>query len=373
MEGDTVENRMHGRYLVTGCAGFIAARVSEFLLDQGHTVVGVDNLNSAYDPRLKEWRLNRLKARSNFHFVPLDIADRDGVYTLFESAPKRPALPRGPGADTQEARQPSPADSSGGSGPGLSSGPPFDAVFNLAARAGVRASLADPWEYYRTNCEGALNLLEACRRYGVRKYILASTSSLYGAHNPVPYEESADTNRPLSPYAASKKAAETLAFTYHHLYGIDVTVLRYFTVYGPAGRPDMSIFRFIRAIAEGEPIVVYGDGSQSRDFTYVDDIARGTILALRPLGYEIINLGGDRPAVLNDVIDAISRLVGQPVKRITKPPHPADVKATWASINKARQLLGWEPQVALEEGLRRTVAWFEENRAFVCGLDLGPW
>ncbi|MCS7237568.1 MAG: GDP-mannose 4,6-dehydratase [Thermoguttaceae bacterium] len=338
-------------YLVTGCAGFIAARVCELLLEAGHEVLGVDNLNAAYDPRLKEWRLARLRSFPRFRFEALDISDRKSVENLFVNERER-----------QRLCQPASRDQA-----------PFAAVINLAARAGVRASVADPWVYYRTNCEGALNLLEACRQFGVRKYILASTSSLYGAHNPVPYDESADTDRPLSPYAASKKAAETIAYTYHHLYGTDVSVLRYFTVYGPAGRPDMSIFRFIRAIAEGEPIVVYGDGTQSRDFTYVDDIARGTILALRPVGYEVINLGGDAPAVLNDVIDTIARLVGKPVHRTTRPRHPADVPATWANIRKAREILGWQPQVPLEEGLRRTVAWYWENRDFVCSLELGPW
>jgi len=362
------------------------------LLEAGHQVLGVDNLNNAYDPRLKEWRLARLKELPGFRFKAMDIADKTAVDSLFDevdslfnqevsleprdSFPPAQHLPTGdpitnPRSGNKSVSEQVLQEGSGDSDSGKA--PPFDAVINLAARAGVRASVSDPWVYYRTNCEGALNLLEACRRYRVPKYVLASTSSLYGANNPVPYSESANTDRPLSPYAASKKAAETLAYTYHHLYGIDVTVLRYFTVYGPAGRPDMSIFRFIRAIAEGEPIVVYGDGSQSRDFTYVDDIARGTILALKPMGYEVINLGGDCPAVLNDVIETIARLVGRPVQRIFRPPHPADVRATWADIRKARELLGWQPAVPLEEGLRRTTAWYFENREFVLGLDLGPW
>ena len=210
-----------------------------------------------------------------------------------------------------------------------------------------------------------------CRRFGVSKFLLASTSSLYGKHNPVPYREDADTNRPLSPYAASKKAAETLAFTYHHLHGIDVSIPRYFTVYGPAGRPDMSIFRFIRRIAEGEPIVVFGDGTQSRDFTFVDDIARGTIAALRPLGYEVINLGGDRPVRLSAIIDQIAGLGRGKPQIDYRPAHPADVPATWADISKAGRLLGWSPEVPIEEGLRRSVEWYRENRATVLPLDLG--
>jgi nucleoside-diphosphate-sugar epimerase len=248
---------------------------------------------------------------------------------------------------------------------------PFSAVVNLAARAGVRPSVEDPWVYYQANCDGTLNLLELCRRFGVRKFLLASTSSLYGGHNPVPFREDADTNRPLSPYAASKKAAETLAYTYHYLHGLDVSIPRYFTVYGPAGRPDMSIFRFIRRIAEGEPIVVFGDGSQSRDFTYVDDIARGTVAALRPLGYEVINLGGDRPTQLSAIIDQIGQLVGREPRIERRAAHPADVPATWADISKARHLLDWAPEISVEEGLRRSVAWYRENRETVLPLELG--
>ena len=217
-------------------------------------------------------------AATNFRFHQLDITDRAALEPLFAAAAGEP---------------------------------PFAAVVNLAARAGVRPSVTNPWVYYQANCDGTLNLLDMCRRSGVRKFLLASTSSLYGLHNVAPYREDADTSRPLSPYAASKKAAETIAYAYHHLHGLDVSIPRYFTVYGPAGRPDMSVFRFIRRIAEGEPIVVFGDGSQSRDFTFVDDIARGTIAALRPLGYEIINLGGDREVRLSAVIDEIARLLGQ--------------------------------------------------------------
>jgi nucleoside-diphosphate-sugar epimerase len=248
---------------------------------------------------------------------------------------------------------------------------PYTAVINLAARAGVRPSVENPWVYYQANCDGTLNLLELCRRFGVNKFLLASTSSLYGSHNPVPYREDADTDRPLSPYAASKKAAEALCHTYHHLHGIDTTVLRYFTVYGPAGRPDMSVFRFVRRIAEGEPIVVFGDGNQQRDFTYVDDIAAGTVAGLKPLGYEVINLGGDRPVKLSAVIERIGQLTGRTPEIEYRPAHPADVEATWADIQKARQLLGWSPRVAVEEGLRRCVEWYRGNRQTVLPLELG--
>ena len=328
---------MAEHYLLTGCAGFIASKVAELLLQAGHTVEGVDNLNDAYDPRLKQWRLARLQGCENFTFHHLDIADRAAVEPLFAS---------------------------GGSQP------PFAAVINLAARAGVRPSVANPWVYLQANCEGTLNLLDFCRQSGVRKFLLASTSSLYGKDNPVPYREDADTNRPLSPYAASKKAAEAFAFTYHHLHGIDISIPRYFTVYGPAGRPDMSVFRFIRQIAEGEPITVFGDGTQSRDFTFVDDIAAGTIAALKPLGFEAINLGGDRVTALNTVIEQIAELTGKKPQIEYRPAHPADVPTTWADVSKAARLLDWKPQVRIEEGIRRSVEWYYDNRELARSLML---
>ncbi len=320
--------------LVTGVAGFIGSRVAEMLLEAGHTVVGVDNLNDAYDRRLKEYRLARLSRRAGFVFRALDITDRDAVFALGEEHA-------------------------------------FDAVINLAARAGVRYSVENPWVYLETNTTGALNLLEMSRRRGVPKFVQASTSSLYGEGNPVPYREDANTDRVLSPYAASKKAAEALCYTYHRLYGLDVTVFRYFTVYGPAGRPDMAPFRFIQWISEGRPLRLFGDGSQSRDFTYVDDIARGTVLGLKPLGYEVINLGNDRPYTVRELIALIEQAVGRKARVVHEPRHPADVETTWASIEKARRLLGWEPTVSLPEGIRRTVAWYQAERAWASQISTG--
>ncbi len=328
---------MPKRYLLTGCAGFIASKVADLLLADGHEVVGIDNLNDAYDPRLKQWRLAQLQDRANFRFSQTDIRDLAALEPLFSASNGRP---------------------------------PFAAVINLAARAGVRPSVTDPWAYFQTNCDGTLNLLEMCRRFGVQKFLLASTSSLYGKHNAVPYREDADTNRPLSPYAASKKAAEALAFTYHHLHGIDVSIPRYFTVYGPAGRPDMSVFRFIRRIAEGESIVVFGDGTQSRDFTFVDDIARGTVAALRPLGFEVINLGGDRTVSLRQVIDYIGQLLDKTPQIVYKPAHPADVMTTKADVSKAARLLDWRPTIDIEEGLQRAVQWYHAHRELANSLEL---
>ena len=241
---------------------------------------------------------------------------------------------------------------------------------NLAARAGVRASVENPWVYLETNIKGTLNLLELCslrspmrgaiprigatssygKDFGVKKFLLASTSSIYG-ESEMPFREDQKTDFQLSPYAASKKGAESLAYTYHYLYGIDITIPRYYTVFGPAGRPDMSVFKFIHRIAEGLPIPVYGDGSQERDFTYIDDIARGSIAALKPLGYEVINLGSDRPVKLNHVIQLIEQYLGKKAQIEFQPRHPADVQATWADITRARELLGWRPLVSIEEGI----------------------
>ena len=317
--------------LVTGCAGFIASNVCRLLLEEGHTIHGVDNLNDAYDVRLKHWRLEQLESNPNFHFHNMDISDYPAMLSLFE-------------ADT------------------------YSSVINLGARAGVRYSVEDPWVYYQSNTIGTLNLLELCRKFEVGKFVLSSTSSAYGADTPRPFHEDSNTSKPLSPYAASKMAAETLTYTYHHLYGIDCTVLRYFTVYGPAGRPDMVMFIFIQAIAEGRPITVFGDGRQERDFTYVDDIARGTVAALKPVGYEIINLGSDNPVVLADVITMMEDCLEKKAKIEYAPMHAADVLATWANVDKAENLLGWKAQMSIEEGVRRTVDWYTQNREWAKGI-----
>ena len=313
-------------YLVTGCAGFIASKVTDFLLTEGHTVTGVDNLNDAYDQRLKHWRLGQIRKRPGFTFQQLDICDRQAL--------------------------------------GRACNARFDAVINLAARAGVRQSVENPWVYFETNVTGTLNLLELCREQEIGKFVLASTSSLYGASNPQPFREDANTNGPLSPYAASKKSAEVLCYTYHYLYGIDVSIPRYFTVYGPAGRPDMSLFRFVQWISQRRPVTVFGDGRQSRDFTYVDDIARGTIAALKPVGYEVINLGSDRPTVLLDAIGMVEQKLEEKAELQFHPAHSADVPATWADIGKARSLLGWQPQTSLDQGIQNLVDWYQKNESW---------
>jgi UDP-glucuronate 4-epimerase len=320
------------KLLVTGCAGFIGWKVSEKLLNEGHEVIGVDNLNDYYDVKLKFYRLELLKKYKNFKFYKVDIENYQSLMEIF-----------------QENK--------------------LDAVINEAARAGVRYSLENPFIYITTNVYGTLNLLELCRKYNVPKFILASTSSLY-AGQPMPFKEDLPVNTPISPYAASKKSAEVIAYTYNYHYGIDVSVVRYFTVYGPAGRPDMSIFRFIKWIMEDRPIEVFGNGTQSRDFTYVDDIAEGTILALKPVGYEIINLGGNNPHELTEIIKLIERYTGKEAKLVNKEFHKADIKATWADIAKAKEILAWEPKVGIEDGIKRTIEWFLENWNWLKNVEL---
>jgi UDP-glucuronate 4-epimerase len=317
-------------YLVTGVAGFIASRVAEMLLAQGHTVVGVDNMNTAYDVRIKEYRLRRLQAIPGFDFALLDISDREAVNSHLALA-----------------------------------GKPFKAVINLAARAGVRASLLDPWVFYETNVTGTLNLLELCKTAGIRKFIQASTSTVYGLDAPTPTPETASTDHPPQAYAASKKAAEVLCYSYHSLYGLDVSVVRYFTVYGPAGRPDMSMFRFARWMMEDEPIRLFGNGEQSRGFTYVDDIARGTLAALKPLGYEAINLGGHEVISMNALIKMMEELTGRQARIEFLPPNPGELMSNQADVSKACRLLGWEPQVELLEGVRRLLEWYQAERSWL--------
>ena len=313
-------------FLVTGAAGFIGARTTEFLIKDGHTVAGVDNLNEAYDPRIKQYRLKKLQALPGFTFHKLDISEKSIIDYFRE----------------QE----------------------FQGVINMAARAGVRASVKDPWVYVESNMIGTLNMLELCRATGTKKFIVASTSSIYGEDPPYPTPESASSSEPLQPYAASKKGAEAMAHAYHHLYDIDVSVVRFFTVYGPAGRPDLSIFRFVQWISEGRPVRVNGDGEQSRGFTYIDDIARGVIDALKPVGHEVINLGGHEVITINNLIKLIEDVVGRKAIVEYGPPDLADMRSNWADVTKAGELLGWEPQFSLRSGIEKLVEWYNAERAW---------
>jgi nucleoside-diphosphate-sugar epimerase len=328
MKKSSKKKQLHGKnILVTGCAGFIGWKVAQLLLEMDKKVIGVDNINNYYDPSLKRWRLKSLKNYPDFSFYRVDIGNYKRMKEIFKENK-------------------------------------IDAVINLAARAGVRASVENPWVYLDTNIKGTLNLLECSKDHKVKKFILASTSSIYASLD-MPFKETSKTDTPLAPYSATKKGAEAICHAYHYLYDIDITIVRYFTVYGPAGRPDMSIFKFIKNMDANKPIPVFGDGNQTRDFTYIDDIADGTIRALKPVGYEIINLGSDHPVKLNYVIGLLERYLGKKAKIKRLPRHPADVTATWAHIEKAKKLLGWKPKMPLEQGIKNTVEWFIENKKFL--------
>ncbi len=324
-----------GKYILTGAAGFIAARVADMLLADGNEVLGVDSLNNAYDLRLKQWRLDRLNKTPGFTFFQMDIADKATIEAISEHADG------------------------------------VDAVINLAARAGVRSSVQDPWIYYQTNLTGALNMLELCRHHGIPKFVHASSSSVYGERNPMPYTEDANTDYPMQPYAASKKASEVLAYTYHYLHQIDVSIFRYFTVFGPAARPDMAMFRFTQWIHEGKTVRMNGNGEQSRGFTYVDDIARGTILGLKPVGYEIYNLGGHEVITMNNLVRLFEEKIGKKALVEYQPRDMADALGNWANVDKAGRELGWEPQVSLEEGVSRLVDWYQQERSWTSQVITG--
>jgi nucleoside-diphosphate-sugar epimerase len=321
------------KYLITGAAGFIASKAAEFLLEDGHHVVGIDNMNDYYDVRLKEHRLENLQPQPNFIFHQLDIESQVDLDDLFKQHT-------------------------------------FNGVLNLAARAGVRYSMENPHVYMTTNAMGTLNLLECMRHHDVKKMVLASTSSLYAGQQ-MPFTEKLPVNTPISPYAASKKAAEVMCYSYHNLFQLDISVVRYFTVFGPCGRPDMSIFRFIKWIAEETPIELFGDGSQSRDFTFVDDVAKGSIAALKPIGYEIFNLGGgNNPISLNQIIQWIEESLGKKAIIENKPFHKADMKSTWADISKAESMLEWKPEIDIKEGVLKCVEWYQQNQSWLKDIKL---
>ncbi len=312
------------KYLVTGCNGFIGSAIAEKLLSSGHYVVGVDDNNDYYDTRLKLYRLKRLERHNSFEFHCLDICQHDQLVDIFKSHT-------------------------------------FDSVLNLAARAGVRKSIEQPENYVSTNIMGTLNLLRCCHEFDVTSYVMASTSSLYAGAE-MPFVETCDVSRPISPYAATKLGAEAIAYTYHHLYNINVSVLRYFTVFGPAGRPDMSPFRFIEFVRRGLPITLYGDGSATRDFTYISDIARGTISAINLRGFNVINLGGGRtPMTIATMIATIAIQLNKMATIDYLPAVAADMQNTAACIDKAKDLLDWQPEVDTRDGFNRTVQWHIDN------------
>jgi UDP-glucuronate 4-epimerase len=309
--------------LVTGAAGFIGSHVAEALLNRGDTVTGLDNFNDYYDPARKRANVKTALAHTQYRLVEGDVRDEQLLQDLF-------------------ARE------------------RFDKVCHIAAMAGVRYSIQHPELYESVNVRGTLNLLEQARRHDVHNFVFASSSSVYGASTPVPFREDAVVDRPISPYAATKVAKEVLAYTYHHLYGLNCTGLRFFTVYGPRGRPDMAPYLFTQWIAEGQPLRQFGDGSSQRDYTFVTDIVAGVVAAIdAELPYELINLGRGETIYLTDFIQVVEKVVGREATIVQEQPKPGDVPITYADITKAHRLLGYEPTVSVANGMQKFWEWYQ--------------
>jgi len=320
------------KILVTGAAGFIGSKVSQLLM-KDNLVIGVDEINDYYDIRLKQWRLKKLQENNNFIFFQKDISDYNEMKIIFKKYK-------------------------------------IDIVINLAARAGVRYSFIEPLLYFKSNVTGNIVLLELSSKFNVEKFILSSSSSVYAGQE-MPFDENKIVDYPISPYAASKRSAELSSYSYHNAYGLDITVFRYFTVYGPASRPDMAIYRFIKWINDGTPLLLFGDGNQIRSFTYIDDIASGTVEAItHKSGFEIINLGNDKTNSIIEVIRYIEKYTGKKAIINNNPSHKGDMKGTWANIEKAKNILNWQPKINLETGLKKTVEWTTDNLEFINKISI---
>lgn len=312
--------------LVTGAAGFIGSHVGEALVSRGDRVIGLDNFDDYYDPTIKRRNISALLLNDRFTMIEGDIRDPGAVAEAFDA--------------------------------------PVTGVIHLAARAGVRPSIERPLDYATTNVDGTVNLLEAAREHAVERFVFGSSSSVYGAANEVPFSEDQRVDRPISPYAATKVAAEAHCYTWHHLYALPIVVLRFFTVYGPRQRPDLAINKFVRLLEAGEPIPQFGDGSSSRDYTYVADIARGILAALdSDHDFEIINLGSSSPIRLDEMIAAVGEAVGVTPEVNVLENQPGDVPRTYADVSRAKRLLAWEPQWTLAEGLAEFVTWYRAAQA----------
>lgn len=313
--------------LITGAAGFIGSHTADALLEAGHTVVAVDNFCDYYPVRFKHENVEHNKQNNNYFLYNIDITDIDALNKIFYSHS-------------------------------------IDSIIHLAAQAGVRISIEKPLHAQKVNIEGTMNVFECARKHGISEIIYASSSSVYGNHEKIPFSESDSLEKPISPYAATKKANELIAYTYHHLYNIHMVGLRFFTVYGERGRPDMSPYIFANAIVNEKPLRRFGDGSSRRDFTYVGDIVSGITACIgKKLGYEVINLGNSDSISLQEYIETFERVIGKKAIINEEPMQPGDVKRTYADISKAKRLLDWEPTTSLEEGLRKFIPWFIENRA----------
>ncbi len=310
------------KYLITGCAGFIGFHLADALLGRGYEVVGVDNVNKYYDANLKYNRLAEIECSGNFEFYLADITSEDIMRKIFEKHE-------------------------------------FDGVCHLAAQAGVRYSLENPFAYQKSNLEGFHTIIDLASLFGVRNFVYASSSSVYGGNTKMPFSEGDPVNRPLSLYASTKRSNELTAYTYSHLYRMNCTGLRYFTVYGPYGRPDMALFIFTNAIKRGLSIDVYNYGNMRRSFTYIDDIIDGTIAAIEnPMRYELFNLGGGETVELMRYIELIEEFMGEKASKNMLKLQPGDVVATVANISKAKKMLGYKPKITVEEGIERFIDWY---------------
>lgn len=315
-----------GSTLVTGGAGFIGSHVIDSLLTRGERVVCVDNFDPFYDPAIKRANLRAIATHPNFTLIETDIRDGARMRMLCDEHH-------------------------------------VDRIFHAAARAGVRPSLKDPLLYEDVNVRGTIAVLEAARQRPIKTFVFASSSSVYGGVHTVPFSETAPLSRPISPYAATKLAGELICYTYHHLYGIPITCLRFFTVYGPRQRPEMAIYQFVRLIEAGQPVPVFGDGSSRRDFTYIDDVVQGILSALEtPFPFEVFNLGESDTIALKDLIGLIEQCLGKKARIDTLPPQPGDMPITYADITKARRLLGYRPGTQIKQGLQRFAEWFRSVR-----------
>lgn len=323
---------MNKNLLITGCAGFIGSHTVKEAVSSGDVVIGIDNLERTYDPSLKDMRINELSKLKNFEFIHQDINDKYLINKIIDEKK-------------------------------------IDCVINLAAKAGVRKSVLHPYEYYQTNLLNTLNILEILKVNKNIKLIQASTSSVYG-NTEGKFNETNTSINQISPYASSKKSVEDLCYVYSQIHGIKTTILRFFTVYGPFGRPDMSIFRFIHWIYEGKTVKINGDGDQKRDFTYVTDVVKGILISTKSdWKYEIINIGSDNPYSINYVIGLIENYFGMGSKKDFGPLDPSDIKSTQASIEKAKSLLNWSPDTPLKDGVINTCKWYEENNYWTKNLE----
>lgn len=313
------------KILVTGAAGFIGSNLVEALLKKKNEVYGLDNFDDYYQREFKEENLKNALDYENFHFLSLDLRDKGGLKVLLEQG--------------------------------------FDVIIHLAGRGGVRRSISEPLKYIELNYISTLNLLEAMKETSAKKIVFASTSSIYGNRSKVPFREDEMADWPISPYSASKKACESLLYTYHHLYGFDVYALRFFTVYGRRQRPDMAIYKLIKAIFNEEVFERYGNGETERDYTYIDDIVEGVVNSAQSVsGYEIINIGGSKTVKLNRLISLAEEITSKKAIVVEKPIPEGDVLRTYADVSKANSLIGFSPKVSIEEGLKNFIKWYVENR-----------